>query len=172
MKRFLITLVATAAMACGIGTSDDVYRYHYKIVIDPSFTPEEVQGMITATHSWENAVPVTFDFAVAVCTNPGFEQICVSPAPTSFTVTENVSGQVLDLDGVCYMDGSTDHIYMYPRSESFDALFFEQTFQHELGHAQGLVHHTGCYVMNPILTECAQTPTTNDVDQWFEVWRE
>lgn len=169
-SRWLAMLVPVAAIVACTNNSK-TYLKNYQVLVDPSFNSDQVNSIIQAAEAWETAVPITFEVSISECTDPGFAQICVRQSLSS--ATSYVDGAVRDVDGLCFMGGDHATIYMFPTANnSDDPSFFGLAFLHELGHAQGLMHHEGCFVMNPVETECAKSPTQDDIDQWWSIPRQ
>jgi hypothetical protein len=157
----------------------------YEVLIDPNFTQTEIASITQAVLTWEAAVPVQMSIWTAVCTGSVPGQICVhywpdylDGGPSDNTIDFATGSGLL---GYTWWDNNHADIIMYDwyidGGWTFNApndggviggnqLFFMAVL-HELGHAQGLIHHVGEYIMNPDLPSGPNTLTANDADQWF-----
>jgi hypothetical protein len=116
----------------------------YMVLIDPTLQPDDQSTLLFALSDWASAVSVHFSTWVSVCDKAVAGQICIHSGADFPPGT-----------GPGEAPGITGYTY--------------NTALHELGHAMGLVHHTGPYIMNPCVN-CSGVPsqlTADDADQWL-----
>jgi len=171
MAQFPNIALALLALALSVSMTgcQTTYLDNYQIIVDPSLA-SYVANMVEAEEAWENAVPVTFATVTGDCINPTRSQICVK---LSLNDSDDPGiGGDSHLGGETFVyDGTDGVIYIYPWALEQSPSYLTSLVMHELGHAQGLVHHPGCNVMNPSITQCAVTPSADDISQWHSIPR-
>jgi hypothetical protein len=167
---------------------------HYTIYLDPAFAPTEQSSIVEGLADWTTKVPVTFDVVIATCNGFSDGVICTHRATTSaelpgdngdllgatltyrglFGTRGDTGGWSLDPFPEGALDGGEIWIDMSQVEDAISGGYpsaLTQTFNHEVGHAMGLVHHYDPIValMNPDIQTASPTVTCDDVSQWYYV---
>lgn len=183
MRSQILCALLTAGVV-GAGCAKVIPGDHYTVYVDPTFTDSERAAIIDGLQDWTSKVPVSFDVFIQACN--GFDNgvICTHRSDTAdviahhgrncFGVTQAQvgSGTRGDSGGVDGKDGGEVWIdmQMVAGAQASHPTILSQTFNHEVGHAMGLVHHTTYALMYPSLKpEGSTTVTCDDVGQWFYV---
>lgn len=153
----------------------DGWATSYMVLIDPTFGSQDQEVLIQAIGVWQAAVPVQFSVWMSACTTAAPGQICIHNG-ADYADGGGPGENIPNIWG--YTQWTTDHadIYMYLTYSSYWGTSnipdgFWETTLHEMGHAQGLVHHTGYYVMDPC-GNCGPMPftlTADDANQWLSL---
>jgi hypothetical protein len=155
---------------------------HYTVLLDPTFTEEEVQSALTGVDDLTGKIPeLSLPIALSACvgTHPGV--ICVhrgmrpdiaaqDPYKVGYTETYKGVGGRGDTGGVLGTDGGEVWIGVAMVAELLPEypLALPHAFEHELGHALGLKHHVGA-MMNADYKGASMTATCDDVAQYYYV---
>jgi hypothetical protein len=177
MKATYLLLLVGLALVAGCAQRSSTYE----VYVSPDLSPELQEAAFTALTGWEDttagsARSVHFNAVVgkAGCADHGllpvggqWHAICIVPSTVATNVgmgaTQHNTGITFRVDVV---DGATVHIAVDEPGLK-DATNRVKTMGHELGHALGLVHHTGHFLMNPLMdADQAEEPTADDVAQF------
>lgn len=141
----------------------------YVVLIDPQFPAADTENLVSALQAWEDNVPVRFTTWIAVCDKAGAGQICIHNG-VSLDPTTRPGGPNTSLTGWTGWTQTSADVYMYVSTAgtvTSHPNVFWSTAEHELGHAQGLVHHPGNVVMNACVN-CGETGiVADDANQWL-----
>lgn len=145
----------------------------YMVLIDPTFGSQDQEVIIQALGVWMSAVPVRFSIWVSPCDTSASGQICIHNG-ADWTDGGGPGQDIANVLGYTAWSNDQADVYIYCTYSTYwgtddipDA--FWEVVLHEVGHAQGLIHHTGYYVMDPC-ANCGPMPftlTADDANQWL-----
>lgn len=174
MRRaaLLVTVVLTTVACAG-----SQYDSHYSVVIDSSFTPEEMSLTVAALQQWEDAttltaMPVSFTITTDGSCTPeaGEAKICIHRSTVGFLDAKADNTTSLGLTNWDRHDDASN-VWISPIDTSNQSgwSLFQVTTAHELGHAMGL-HHTGAGSLMCWEVGCVSDAVTKtDVSQYLEL---
>jgi hypothetical protein len=194
MRHHLI-LGSAAVLCLGVSACAEVKPgNHYTVYLDPAFSADELSEIVGGLADWTTHVPVTFDVVVTTCSGFVSGVICTHRAATTADLpggnSNDLLGETYTVRGREGTRGDTGGWSLEPLPESgvdggemwIDMsqvatavaaypTVLSAVFNHELGHAQGLIHHYSPVValMNPYLVGGSTTVTCDDVSQWWYV---
>ncbi len=153
--RAILLLAFLALVGCARTES-------YQVVIQSGdFTREQEGQIVQAMEAWESAVPVTFRVHVDGCPDPLWNTVCVR----SVTTIAEPSGA--KAYGRTDMHDELDYSSFVNIAADTPPDLFVKVVTHEMGHAQGLVHHgAGTLMYATTNADQAAAPTPDDVAQW------
>jgi hypothetical protein len=163
--RTLLLGAVLALQACG-GKTDRPLAY--SAVIDPAFTPVEVEAIAAALDDWNASVPqVHVTYEIGACDAPLPQQLCLHPNYDAPDMADDIVGDTQPVAS----GGATVILYVSRILAShydFSALL-RQTAAHEVGHVMGLRHSSSGTLMAPYVQEQAPSVASADVAQFWSV---
>jgi hypothetical protein len=172
MKTLTILLALSLFALTGCAQQ---YGDHYKVVIDPSLGPVNIQATLDAVDSWVAVTDGALSFDVSMATpgecNGSLEahRVCIYAETTAqfeaLEAEENLHG-LLGLTFREHYDGA--NVWIPTTIDSgYDVGQMTTIIAHELGHAFGLGHTTDAHsgVMYPGWSHVAPLPTCSDLAQ-------
>lgn len=157
---------------------------HYTLYLDPNFSDGEKAYLVDSLQDWTSKVPVSLDVVIQACDGFNNGVICTHRSDASgvashhgessfLGVTETVEGDGRrgDSGGKQGLDGGEmwlDMSLIYSMIGQYPTAL-AQTFNHEMGHAMGLQHHSTHALMYPGIDGASPTVTCDDVAQWYYV---
>ena len=151
------------------------YATDYIILIDPTFATDDLNNITSAIQDWSMAVPVKFTIWLATCNAAQPGQICIHNYQ-NIPIDQRPCDDAVDAGGTMYLGCTAFYktyadTYLYlstAQTQNTNPNSFWFTALHELGHAQGLLHHNGPYLMNPCgVCGGATNITADDANQWL-----
>lgn len=141
------------------------YPSHYSVFIDPHGLTSEQEILIdNALANWQHAVPVTFDEFEGACPDLQWdvETICIHVV--SEAEIKQITGPPADFIGWTRMQRGGGESFIWNGLVGDE---FQTVTEHELGHAQGLMH-TGPGTLMYFMagSQEASLPTATDIAQW------
>lgn len=135
-----------------------------EISIDPSFSSDEIASIIAAGDEWMAKVPMHFTYSI-------FKDYCIEKGDEICIIKSQVAYEGVDPYGTSSAHTYEDYkfyatIEIFPITYEYNLEYFKVQAMHELGHAMGLVHHKGCFLMNTILDSCSVDVDEDAIEQW------
>ena len=187
MKKLLYTCVCACMFLFGCRT-DTIPGNHYTVYIDPAFSDAETESVVKGLDSWVAVIPsLRFSPIVSSCSGFGDGEICIHRSNLVGVVSHHGEANYLGVTNVVFgndhrgdsggydgKDGGEVWLDMNEIAATAVILpsnsdVLAQSTAHEIGHAMGLIHHNGYFLMNANIQGSAQTPMCDDINQWYYV---
>jgi hypothetical protein len=158
---------------------------HYTLYLDPAFTSSERADITAGLLDWTSNVPVTLRVVAETCSGFSDGVICTHRAATTADLppgAEDVLGATKTSYGTNGTRGDTggwrgtdggelwvDISQVSSAATQGITAALSATFNHELGHGMGLIHHSTWALMYPTIWAGSPCVTCDDIAQWYYV---
>lgn len=163
-----------AVAICATGCQNVLPGEMYNVLLDPTFTPAQVEATLTAVKDLQAKLPtLAISVAIAPCSGIHPATLCLHPTDPPIA-SKTVLGWTEHWNHMGYTwrpDGGETWIAFdriapllaeYPLGNT-------TVIQHELLHGMGLEHHPGHVLMNIDMNNDATSLTCDDIAQWYYV---